>query len=573
MSKKKARQQKSLRRPLPFKRWAVIAVGLALCLGLVAGILAKIGVFHSAARMNASLATPTAELAPNSPSKEYIYAGGRLLATEEPGSSPLVNLALNKPATQSSTFVQHGVTFSASRAVDGNTNGDFWGGASTSATTYELRPWWQVDLGGIKAIDSIQLWRRTDCCPEMLRDFYVFVSDVPFTSTDLTATQNQAGVSSYHTSGDGGSPTTINVDRSGRYVRVQMAGSQHLTLAEVQVWGTTGPPVITPTENVVWTRAVGVSVSGNNLTKSAPMSIWDSGAVSTKAIASGDGFVEFTVGESNNHKMCGLSVGDDSTNYGDIDFALYPNYTGNLYVYESGVQIGNFGTYVPGDRLRVAVEGGAIKYQKLSNGSWTTIYTSNKTVSYPLLADTSLYTPGVTIRSAVLGGTLQDSFPAAPQLENVVWTNAVGVTVSGNNLTRSGNPDAWNAGAVSTRAIASGNGYVEFTVGEGGTFKMCGLSNGDTDQNYNDIAFAIYPHANGYLQIYESGVWKTNTGRAYQAGDRLKVSVENGVVKYWHNDQLMWTSTATLSYPLLVDTSLYSSGATIKNVLIFGVLQ
>lgn len=571
MSKKKANQQK---RALPLSRAgrsAVFITVLVLSLGMVVGILARWNSLRPANKINAMLAP--AGFSPNSPSREYVYVGGRLMATEDTASLTQANLALNKPATQSSTFTQHGSTFTASRAVDGNTDGEFWGAAkSTSATNYESRPWWQVDLGGTHSIQSIQLWRRTDCCPEMLSDFYVFVSDVPFTSTDLSSTQNQAGVSSYYTPGDGETPTTISVNRSGRYVRVQLSGSQHLILAEAQVWGTAGPQVTLPTENVVWTHVVGMMASGNNLVKSAPLSIWDSGAVSTKAIASGDGYVEFTTGETTSHKMIGLSYGDDSTSYGDIDFALYPQANGYVYVYEGGAQIGNFGTYVPGDRLRIAVEGGRVKYQQWRGGAWQLLKMSDSLPRYPLLVDTSFYTPNSTINNVILAGTLQDQF-LVPQTENVVWTNAYGVTASGNTLTRAGSTSGWDAGAVSTRAIASGSGYMEFTIGETGTFKMCGLSKGDTDQHNSDIDFAIYAHANGYLQIYEKGVWVKNPERAYQLGDRLKVSVENGVVKYWQNDQLLWTSPAPANYPLLVDTSLYSPGAMVKSVVISGLLQ
>jgi hypothetical protein len=47
-----------------------------------------------------------------------------------------VDLALNKSATQSNTFACCGYSFDAWRAVDGNTNGDFWGALSSSADDY-----------------------------------------------------------------------------------------------------------------------------------------------------------------------------------------------------------------------------------------------------------------------------------------------------------------------------------------------------------------------------------------------------------------------------------------------------
>ena len=111
----------------------------------------------------------------------------------------------------------------------------------TSATASHANSWWQVDLGSVQTISSITVWGRTDCCPQMTSDFHVFVSDVAFTSTNLTTTINQAGVSNYNHSGFAGptattGPTSINVNRTGRYVRVQLSGTGSLALGEVQVW-------------------------------------------------------------------------------------------------------------------------------------------------------------------------------------------------------------------------------------------------------------------------------------------------------------------------------------------------
>jgi hypothetical protein len=349
------------------------------------------------------------------------------------------------------------------------------------------------------------------------------------------------------------------------------------TIGNVTIGGTLQTAL--PMENVTWTNIANVNAAGNNLTKSGSSSAWDAGAASIRGIAAGDGYVEFTVGETNNHKMCGLSFGDSGQGYEDIDFAIYPNYTGNFYIfaiypnytgnfyiYEGGVNRGSFGTYLAGDRLRVAVEGGAVKYRK--NG--VLLYTSTVAPVYPLRVDTTLWSPGATITSVMLAGSnLQN---AAPATESVTWTNAVKVTASSNNLTRSATTNGWDGGACSTRAIAAGDGYVEFTIGAGVTYKMCGLSDGnDADQNYAEIDFALYPSANGMLNIYESGNWRGEfTG--YVAGDVLRVAVEGGTVKYRKNGALIYTSTIAPAYPLRVDTSLYTPNATINNVVISGVL-
>jgi hypothetical protein len=151
---------------------------------------------------------------------------------------PSANLALYKPATQSS--VAFGAV--AGVAVDGNTNG----GGNFTHTNNDLNAWWQVDLSGDDALEQIKIWNRTDCCPERLSNFYVFVSDQPFTSNNPSQVQNTAGVSTYYVAGSAGSPTVVPIGRTGRYVRVQLAGTNYLSISEVQVYGQPNPLPFTP---------------------------------------------------------------------------------------------------------------------------------------------------------------------------------------------------------------------------------------------------------------------------------------------------------------------------------------
>ncbi|HEX8180893.1 MAG TPA: Calx-beta domain-containing protein [Pyrinomonadaceae bacterium] len=160
------------------------------------------------------------------------------------------NLAVGKAATQSSTYTAAPPGGPASLAVDGNTNGNYFGN-SVSSTNLDTQAWWQVDLGAKNWLDQVRVWNRTDCCPDRLSDFYVFVSDEPFGSTDANDTQEQPGVSTYFVAGQAGSPSFVDVGRSGRYVRVQLSGANYLSLAEVEVFGkpaaTTTAPAPPPT--------------------------------------------------------------------------------------------------------------------------------------------------------------------------------------------------------------------------------------------------------------------------------------------------------------------------------------
>lgn len=145
------------------------------------------------------------------------------------------NLALGGAASQSST-ASGGI---ASRAIDGNTDGD-WSSGSVTHTTNQVDAWWELDLGVEAEIDRIDLFNRTDCCSTRLSQFYVLVSNTP------GAQPGQGGIFEVFQAGVAGTPTSIPVHANGRYVRIQKSTAGILSLAEVQVWGraVSTPPVL-----------------------------------------------------------------------------------------------------------------------------------------------------------------------------------------------------------------------------------------------------------------------------------------------------------------------------------------
>jgi uncharacterized repeat protein (TIGR01451 family) len=169
----------------------------------------------------------------------YIFAPASqsitgLAANQSVDFSATANLAKGMTASQSSTYA----TYSPGLAVDGNTDGVF-GDGSISVAASAPNAWWQVDLGQPSTLDSIVIWGRTDCCASWLSDYWVFVSNTPFTAADTPATlQNRAGTwSSHQTTAPGPSSTIPAPEVQGRYVRVQLTGTSYLEIAEVQVFG------------------------------------------------------------------------------------------------------------------------------------------------------------------------------------------------------------------------------------------------------------------------------------------------------------------------------------------------
>jgi hypothetical protein len=71
-----------------------------------------------------------------------------------------------------------------------------------------------------------------------LADYWVFVSDTSFGATDTPSTlQNRAGTWGSHQTAAPIPSTTVAVGGAqGRYVRVQLTGTNYLSLAEVQVF-------------------------------------------------------------------------------------------------------------------------------------------------------------------------------------------------------------------------------------------------------------------------------------------------------------------------------------------------
>jgi hypothetical protein len=150
------------------------------------------------------------------------------------GGAAVSNLSQGKAASQSSTYPG---SPAASVAVDGNTDGNFFGG-SVTATNPDVSPWWQVDLGASASVSSIVIYNRTDCCGTRLSDYWVFVSDTPFLATDTPTTlQNRPGTFASHQTTAPNPSTNIPAGAQGRYVRVQLSGVNYLSLAEVQVFG------------------------------------------------------------------------------------------------------------------------------------------------------------------------------------------------------------------------------------------------------------------------------------------------------------------------------------------------
>jgi hypothetical protein len=295
---------------------------------------------------------------------------------------------------------------------------------------------------------------------------------------------------------------------------------------------------------VTWTDVVGVSAAGNDLTKTGPENSFNAGAVSVESL-SGDGFVEFTTGEATTAKACGLANGNGDPLLSDIDYAIRLNANGRASIAEGGTTRAAVGSYVAGDVFRVQALNEVVTYYR--NGAL--LYTSELAPSFPLDVDTSLKTPGATIQDVVI-----DSL--------VFWGDVANADTIANDLVKTAPEDSYNAGAVSVATIPSGDGYVRFRPGDDMTTKAAGLGTANDNTSRRDIEHAFAFSAAGGVSIVESGVVRLHAG-TYEADDTFAVQVVGGVVTYWIDGVLVYTSTVAPTYPLRLDTALRTPGSAI----------
>jgi hypothetical protein len=149
-----------------------------------------------------------------------------------PSRGNLVNVATGRSAAESTSFA----TSNPAAAVDGNVDGVYASG-STTHTEVQVGPWWEVDLGEVKDIDSIELWNRTDCCGDRLYNFWILASEqrLPTDEAAAAASRRSNVHSSFRPSASACRTTKIKAGFRARFVRVQLDGKGVLSLAEVRV--------------------------------------------------------------------------------------------------------------------------------------------------------------------------------------------------------------------------------------------------------------------------------------------------------------------------------------------------
>ncbi|CAG2251619.1 unnamed protein product [Mytilus edulis] len=135
------------------------------------------------------------------------------------------DVAYKKQTGQSSTLLNSN-DYSSRNGVDGLfPTGD----VHIIATNRERNPFWWVNLGREYLVERVEIWNRKDCCAERTRNMDVTIG---LTLNDMKLCAHYKGPSQI------GEHLVLRCTKGmkGRYVKLQLHGTDYLNLLEVKVF-------------------------------------------------------------------------------------------------------------------------------------------------------------------------------------------------------------------------------------------------------------------------------------------------------------------------------------------------
>ena len=314
-------------------------------------------------------------------------------------------------------------------------------------------------------------------------------------------------------------------------------------------WPTPAPESKEP---VAWTELRGATVSEGVLQAEAGAARV-AGALSTRSIHSGDGYLEFSA--TGGGVACGLARHGHDAGNEEIDFGIGLGPEGRLSIIESGRVLETKRRYAPADRFRVGVEKGVVVFRQ--NGEL--LLASEASLRYPLRVQASIEPQGAGLKDAVLAGTL---------VENVLWVNGDETRSYGNDVARARGEARGSAVALSAQALL-GDGLVEWRAADADLGAAVGLVSAGSAAEQEGLLDHGLLVRRGSLFVVEGATSPVAVGKV-NSDDRLSVTVKGEAVEFRQNGRLVDESTLAAAGPLRVKALLEDLGASADAVVISG---
>ncbi|MFN3250356.1 calcium-binding protein, partial [Roseibium album] len=376
--------------------------------------------------------------------------------------------------------------------------------------------------------------------------------------------------------------------------------------------------VLTSTDGSIWTRlgdgsggfeqaiSQGRDVGTNSIEKVGGVNMLADLNAHSKDSFTGAGALSTTVYKTNCDYTIGLTTDASARGLASIEYGLYVQWQSTIRVREAGVEIGTFGSIVPGDVLGVErLADGTVQYLKNGVVFYTSLVTSDPTTALyadAVFSNTGARAVDTTLQSA--GGPAQpvtwDADPGLVEMfpdievdtsfhdlngDNIadavltstdgsIWTRLgdgsggfgeakiQGRDYATNSIEKTGGGVAnWDRGAYSKEGL-SGAGKLTTVVEQTNKYTFLGLSSDAGDSGYTSIDYAI-DQSHGTIYVFENGINRGSFG-SYLVGDLLTIErLVDGTVQYLKNDVVFYTSTivSNLSQALHADASFHQHGS------------
>jgi hypothetical protein len=154
--------------------------------------------------------------------------------------------------------------------------------------------------------------------------------------------------------------------------------------------------------------------------------------------------------------------------------------------------------------------------------------------------------------------------PPEPPSGLFTWGAILNSTASPGGLEKTSGCSGCPAGGLSVETVAS-SGFVEFTPASGHRL-YAGLGRADAAPGSVTIAYSFSFWPDGGWDIREANGYRAEG--TFSAGDRFRIAIEDGSVKYFKNTTLVYVSAVAPALPLAFNVSLLTLGAAIESAVL-----
>src|SRR6185312_13822107 len=272
------------------------------------------------------------------------------------------------------------------------------------------------------------------------------------------------------------------------------------------------------TRKVTWSAIVNGVDLGNGSVRKTSTGAWDFSATAKQTLLRGDGYFESTASYWNHSMNVGGANGAGGS--------LVVGTGGWAAIYENGQEVantsplGNISAHLSGDRYRVEITNGVLRYVRYRSGVRAVLYTStNPLPAYPL--------------SFSLGASFQNSewqnTVIAQLSQTVSWSYINNGIDLGNGSVRKTSTGSWDFSAGPRQQLVSGNGYFESTA----SYWNHSINIGGS----NNAGGSLVAGTGGWAAIYENGQEVANTSplgniAPHASGDRYRLEISRGKLRY-----------------------------------------